>query len=67
MSDKVISIKETVLKKRLFRYFQSQDCKDLNDLFEMEASGDKETLDGENLLEEIDKEIDYLVMSLTRR
>lgn len=67
MSDKVISIKETVLKKRLFRYFQSQDCKDLNDLFEMEASGDKETLDGENLLEEIDKEIDYLVSSLTRR
>lgn len=66
MSDKVINIKETVLKKRLFRYFQSQDCKDLNDLFEMEASGDKETFDGEDLLEEIDKEIDYLVGSLAR-
>lgn len=67
MSDKVISIKETVLKKRLYRYFQTQDCKDLNDLFEMEASGDKETLDGYDLLEEIDKEIDYLVESLTRK
>ena len=33
----------------------------------MEASGDKETLDGENLLEEIDKEIDYLASSLTRK
>jgi len=67
MSNNVISIEETVLKERLFRYFQSQDCKDLNDLFEMEASGDKETLDGENLLEEIDKEIDYLASSLTRK
>ena len=67
MSDKVINIKETVLKKRLFRYFQTQDCKDLNELFEMEASGDTETLDGYDLLEEIDKEIDYLVRSLTRR
>lgn len=67
MSDKVVSIKETVLKKRLIRFFQSQDCKDLNDLFEMEASGDTETLDGYDLLEEIDKEIDYLVCSLTRR
>jgi hypothetical protein len=66
MSNNVISIEETVLKKRLFRYFQSQDCKDLNDLFEMEASGDKETLDGENLLEEIDKEIDCLVSSLRK-
>ena len=67
MSDKVVSIKETVLKKRLFRFFQSQDCKDLNDLFEMEASGDTETLDGYDLHEEIDKEIDYLVCSLIRR
>ena len=67
MSDKVISIKETVLKKRLIRFFQSQNCKNLTDLFEMEASGDTETLDGYDLLEEIDKEIDYLVSSLTRR
>lgn len=67
MSDKSFTIKESVLRKRLFRYFQTQDCKELNDLFEMEASGDTETLDGNDLREEIDKEIDYLIRGLTRQ
>lgn len=67
MSDKSFTIKESVLRKRLFRYFQTQDCKELNDLFEMEASGDTETLDGFDLREEIDKEIDYLIGHLTRQ